>query len=247
MLGAEAVPAFVFAALCPFLIESPRWLAEKASGHAKEIAPKVKFWCKANYQPILIAIAVAFFNQLSGINAIMYFMKRIYMMAGFTDVIALKLVAMTGIMNAMGTFLGMMLIDKLGRKTLLILGGSGYVIALLACTVAFHLGLGAIATACVILFIISHAFGQGTVIWVLIAEVFPTAVRGQGQALGAFTHWIFSALITLFFPIAAAAFAPEKIFTFFCVMMVLHLLWAIFVVPETKGKQLEEMRDVFKK
>jgi len=238
MLGAEAVPAFVFAALCPFLIESPRWLAEKASGHAKEIAPKVKFWCKANYQPILIAIAVAFFNQLSGINAIMYFMKRIYMMAGFTDVIALKLVAMTGIMNAMGTFLGMMLIDKLGRKTLLILGGSGYVIALLACTVAFHLGLGAIATACVILFIISHAFGQGTVIWVLIAEVFPQQFRAQGQALGSFTHWFFAALITLVFPLAAESLPAWTIFAFFGVMMVFHFLWALVVVPETKGREL---------
>ena len=247
MLGAEAVPALLFVCLCPFLVESPRWLAEKASGRTVRRAGGPRLWNKAYLRPILLAIAVAFFNQMSGINAVMYFMKRIYMMAGFTDQVALRLVAMTGVMNAVGTFVGMQLIDRLGRKTLLILGGSGYVLSLFACAVAFHAGIGSLATACVILFILSHALGQGTVIWVIIAEVFPTALRGQGQALGAFTHWTFSALITLFFPIAAAAFAPELIFGFFGVMMVLHLLWAILIVPETKGRQLEDMEAVWKK
>ena len=243
MLGAEAVPALLFVILCPFLVESPRWKEEKGGQLVREQAvPLTLFFCKASLRPILIAVAVAFFNQMSGINAILWFMKRIYMMAGFTDSVALSLVALTGVMNAVGTVIGMSLIDRIGRKTLLVIGGTGYVVALFSCVFAFHAGIGWLATACVILFILSHAIGQGTVIWVLIAEVFPTATRAQGQAVGAFTHWIMSAIITLVFPIAAARFAPEAIFGFFGVMMVLHLLWAIFVVPETKGRPLEEIK-----
>ena len=233
--------------LCPFLIESPRWLAERDALRAGASPSRAVFFCKANLKPILLAISVAFFNQLSGINAVMYFMKRIYMMAGFSDQTALSLVALTGVFNAIGTIIGMNLIDRLGRKTLLIIGGIGYVVSLLACTIAFHAGAGVVATAGVILFIISHAVGQGAVIWVIMAEIFPTAVRAQGQSLGAFTHWVLSAFITLVFPIAAAKFLPEVIFGFFLVMMVLHLLWAIFLVPETKGRQLEEMSNIWKR
>ena len=245
MLGAEAVPALLFACLCPFLVESPRWIEECKAGKAgrnviKENSPR--FWCKENCRPILLAIAVAFFNQLSGVNAIIYFMKRIYMMAGFTDQVALTLVAMTGVMNALGTMLGMWLIDKVGRKSLLIIGGTGYVISLFSCAIAFATGHGVLAAVCVVLFLFSHTVGQGTVIWVIIAEVFPTHIRAQGQSLGGFTHWTCSALITLIFPIAAAKFAPAPIFVFFGAFMILHLLWAIFIVPETKGKQLEEIK-----
>lgn len=247
MLGAEAVPALLFAALCPFLVESPRWLAERDSLRSGVAPQRTVFFCRAHLKPILLAVSVAFFNQLSGINAVMYFMKRIYMMAGFTDQTALSLVALTGVFNAVGTLIGMNLIDRLGRKTLLIIGGTGYVLSLLACTLAFHAGAGIVATAGVIVFILSHAVGQGAVIWVIMAEIFPTAVRAQGQSLGAFTHWSLSALITLVFPIAAARFAPEVIFGFFLVMMVLHLLWAIFLVPETKGRQLEDMEGLWKK
>lgn len=243
MLGAEAVPAVLFVALCPFLTESPRWLALKAAGaNLADTAAKPKFWCRAYLKPILLAIAVAFFNQLSGTNAIQYFMKRIYMLAGLSDQAALSLVAMTQVINAVATFTGMALIDRIGRKTLLIIGGTGYVISLFTCAIAFLTGHGVLAMICVILFIFSHAVGQGTVIWVLIAEVFPTAVRAQGQALGAFTHWFCCALITLIFPIAVAKFEPHAIFFFFGAMMVLHLLWAIFIVPETKGKKLEDIK-----
>lgn len=245
MLGAEAVPALLFVILCPFLVESPRWLAEKAAGRTGKITVKddaPKFWCRANLKPILLAFAVAFFNQLSGINAVNYFMKRIYMMAGFTDQAALSLVAMTGVINAISTMLGMWLIDRVGRRTLLIAGGTGYVLSLFACAIAFATGHGTIAAICVILFIFSHAFGQGTVIWVLVAEVFPTAIRAQGQSLGAFTHWFCSAMITLIFPIAAAKCTPSSIFFFFGAFMVAHLLWAIFIVPETKGKKLEDIK-----
>lgn len=242
MLGAEAVPAFLFTVLCPFIIESPRWLEMKAAGPlpAKDRTPKKRLFQKAYLMPLMIAFLVAFFNQLSGINAVNYFMKRIYMMAGMTDSSALSLAAMTQVFNAIATFTGMALIDRLGRKALLIIGGTGYVISLTCCALAFHFGAGMLATICVIVFIISHAIGQGTVIWVIIAEIFPTSVRAQGQSFGSFTHWSFAAIITFVFPIAAAKFAPEKIFGFFAIFMVLHLLWAIFIVPETKGKELED-------
>lgn len=240
MLGAEAVPAFIFFVLCFFIIESPRWLAEKdiLSSARQE---KTVFWTSAHRKPILIAIAVALFNQLSGVNAILYYMPRIYEMAGFTASTSLTLSAMTNVFLTIGTVIGMVLIDRIGRKGLLIAGGSGYVFSLFALALAFHFGQGWAASVCLVLFLMSHAIGQGTVIWVLIAEIFPTAVRGQGQSVGAFTHWTMSAIITLVFPIAVEKTIPEVIFGIFGTFMILHLLWAIFIVPETKGKSLEEL------
>lgn len=240
MLGAEAVPAFIFFVLCFFIIESPRWLAEKdilSSARQK----KTVFWTSAHRKPILIAVAVALFNQLSGVNAILYYMPRIYEMAGFTASTSLTLSAMTNVFLTIGTVIGMVLIDRIGRKGLLIAGGSGYVFSLFALALAFHFGQGWAASVCLVLFLMSHAIGQGTVIWVLIAEIFPTAVRGQGQSVGAFTHWTMSAIITLVFPIAVEKTVPEVIFSIFGTFMILHLLWAIFIVPETKGKSLEEL------
>jgi len=242
MLGAEAVPAFLFFVLCFFIIESPRWLAEKNTlSVAKQDKNKVSFWVRANRKPIFIAIAVALFNQLSGVNAILYYMPRIYEMAGFAANTSLTLSAMTNVFFTVGTLVGMILIDRIGRKGLLILGGSGYVLSLFALVLAFHFGQGWAATICLVLFLLSHAIGQGTVIWVLIAEIFPTAVRGQGQSVGAFTHWTMSAIITLIFPIAVEKTIPEVIFGVFGIFMILHLLWAIFIVPETKGKSLESI------
>lgn len=236
MLGAEAVPAILFFVLCFFITESPRWLSRKST--SKE---RVAFWTRANRRPILIAIAVAVFNQLSGVNAVLYYMPRIYQMAGFTTDTSMILSAMANVFFMIGTAIGMVLIDRIGRKSLLIIGGSGYVFSLFAIALAFHLGQGTAAAACLILFLLSHAIGQGTVIWVLIAEIFPTAVRGQGQSVGAFTHWTMSAIITMVFPIAVVKTIPEVIFGVFGTFMVLHLLWAIFIVPETKGKSLEQL------
>lgn len=241
MLGAESFPAFLFFVLCFFIIESPRWLAEKDILKTKENKPSVPFWTSANRKPILIAITVALFNQLSGINAVLYYMPRIYEMAGFTSDTALTLSAMANVFMTIGTVIGMVLIDRIGRKGLLIAGGSGYVLSLFALALSFHFGQGWAATICLILFLLAHAIGQGTVIWVLIAEIFPTAVRGQGQSVGSFTHWTMSAIITLVFPIAVERTIPEVIFGVFGVFMILHLLWAIFIVPETKGKSLEDL------
>ena len=196
------------------------------------------FFSRANMKPILLAFLVAFFNQMSGCNAINYFAVRIFGMAGLgRDAQFLSSFGL-GILNFASTFAGLWLIDRIGRKTLLVIGGIGYIVSLFAGAFFFNVGNGPLAAVTIFLFMASHAVGQGTVIWVLISEVFPQKFRAQGQALGASTHWVFAALVALFFPIAAGAFPAWVIFGFFGVMMVFHLLWVIFVVPETKGTDL---------
>ena len=245
MLGAEAVPALAFALLCPFLVESPRWLAMRGGSRSSvlENAPAAQcFFSRANMRPILLAFAIAMFNQLSGINAVLYFARRIFEMAGFSSSGALAVAAgLTAVIGA-GTFVGLALIDRLGRRTLLVIGGTGYVVSLLSCSAAFLFGMGPVAAACIFLFIVSHAVGQGTVIWVFIAEIFPQEFRATGQSLGCFTHWFFAAVLTFVFPAMAARLSPAAIFATFGAFMVLHLLWALFLVPETKGRRLEDIR-----
>lgn len=242
MLGAEAVPALIFVALCPFLTESPRWLEERNASVGNTVSSASCFFARANLKPIILAFAVAFFNQLSGINAVLYFARRIFEMAGCTSSGALAVTAGMGVVNALSTLAGVFLIDRLGRRALLIIGGVGYVVSLFACSAAFMLDCGALAATMVFLFVVSHMLGQGTVIWVLVAEVFPQQFRAQGQALGSFTHWFFAAVVSLLFPMAVGAVPPWAIFGFFGVMMVLHLLWAVFLVPETKGRRLEDIK-----
>jgi len=238
MLGVEAIPAAVFTVLCLFLVESPRWLKMRES-HQAPIRPDFRsFFTRENRGPILLAFFVAFFNQLSGCNAVNYFAPRIFQMAGLGRDSAFLSSFGLGTLNFIATFTGLWLIDRLGRKTLLLIGGIGYVVSLSAASLFFGIGNGPLAAASIFLFMASHAVGQGTVIWVLISESFPDRFRALGQSFGSFTHWMFAALITLFFPMAAAAFAPWKIFAFFGVMMVFHLFWVIFVVRETKGKAL---------
>ena len=241
MLGAQCVPAAVFVALAPFLVESPRYLAMREQGMGNGERESGGFWSKANLGPILLAFFVAFFNQMSGCNAINYFAPRIFGMAGLGRDSQFLSSFGLGILNFASTFAGMWLIDRLGRKTLLLIGGVGYVVSLFAAALFFALGNGPLSAATIFLFMAAHAVGQGTVIWVLISESFPQRFRAQGQALGASTHWVFAALVALFFPIAAERFAPAVIFGFFGVMMVVHLLWVIFVVRETKGRALEEI------
>lgn len=237
MLGVEAFPALLFTALCPFLVESPRWLATR--GASAEATAATGFWSRANLKPILLAFFVAFFNQLSGCNALNYFAVRIFEMAGLGRDSAFLSTFGLGTLNFVCTFTGVALIDRLGRKTLLLLGGAGYIVSLAAASVAFHVGSGFWAATSMFVFMAAHAVGQGTVIWVLIAEVFPQRYRAQGQSLGSFTHWFFAALIALTFPIAAESVPPAAIFAFFGVMMVFHFLWALFCVPETKGTELK--------
>jgi MFS family permease len=190
----------------------------------------------------MLAFLVAFFNQLSGINAILYFAPRIFEMTGLGKQAALLQSAGIGITNLVATFVGLWMIDKLGRKTLLFIGSFGYIASLGACSWAFSSETFSIVPACIFLFIASHAVGQGAVIWVLISEIFPNEHRTSGQSLGSFTHWIFAALLTLFFPSMVTAFSPSIVFGFFCFMMVLHLIWVMTMIPETKGVSLEDLQ-----
>lgn len=268
MVGVAAFPSLLYTLLCFTIPESQRWLDLRASrvhsaaeangqraGHpptgprstatspSAEAAnePAEPFFSARLRKPILLAVLVAFFNQLSGINAILYFAPRIFEMTGLGKDAALLQSVGIGVTNLLFTFLGLWLIDRLGRRTLLLIGSFGYIVSLGLTAWAFHSGHYSIVPACIFGFIAAHAIGQGTVIWVFIAEIFPTAHRAAGQALGSFTHWVFAALLTTFFPGMVTAFAPAAVFLFFCAMMVLQLLWVVLMVPETKGIPLEEL------
>jgi len=270
MLGVEAFPALLYTALCFGIPESPRWLlsrkGDRAAGIAvlKLIQPEAsqkqieaeadeilaiahekveagRFWTARLRTPILLAILVAFFNQLSGINAILYFAPRIFELTGLGTKTALLQSIGIGVTNLVFTFVGLWLIDRLGRRTLLYIGSFGYIASLGLCTWAFFTGRFAVVPACIFAFIAAHAVGQGAVIWVLISEIFPNRHRAEGQALGSFTHWSFAALLTTFFPAMVQHFAPGWVFLFFCGMMVLQLVWVKLMVPETKGVPLEEI------
>jgi sugar porter (SP) family MFS transporter len=272
MLGVAAVPSLVYAAMCFGLPESPRWLigrrGDRAAGlavlrliepelaparleaHADEIAAAARdekvlasgFWTRRLRVPILLAILIAFFNQLSGINAVLYFAPRIFELTGLGREAALLQSVGIGVTNLAFTFVGLWLIDRLGRRTLLYLGSIGYITSLGLTAWAFFTRHYAIVPACIFAFIASHAIGQGTVIWVFISEIFPNRHRAEGQALGSGTHWVFAALITTFFPKMVTAFAPGYVFAFFSGMMVLQLVWVRLMVPETKGRSLEAIQ-----
>ena len=241
MLGSEMAPAFAFTLLTPFLDESPRWMVDGKHGSGNgERRIGTGFFSRDNSRPIMLAFCVAMFNQLSGINAMMYFAKRVFEMAGFTPQVALGTAAGMSVVLGLGTFAGLFLIDRIGRRTLLIIGSIGCIVAHFAAASAFVFDLGLLAAVCIFQFIVFFAVGQGVVIWVFISEIFPQKFRAQGQSWGSFTHWSFCAVLTFVFPAMAASWAPASIFTFFGVCLCAHLLWAIFICPETKGKKLEE-------
>ena len=271
MLGVAAIPSIIYTVMCFAIPESPRWLltrkGDRAQGlkvlgliepsaspaqleaEADEIVASSSrqvsargFWSMRLRVPIMLAFLVAFFNQLSGINAILYFAPRIFEMTGLGAKAALLQSVGIGITNLVFTFVGLWLIDRLGRKTLLTIGSFGYIASLGLCAWAFFTHHFAIVPWCIFAFIAAHAVGQGTVIWVLISEIFPNQYRATGQSLGSATHWIFAALLTTFFPAIVTAFAPGYVFLFFCFMMVLQLIWVRTMVPETKGVPLEEIQ-----
>ena len=271
MLGVAAFPALLYTVLCFGIPESPRWLigrkgdreaglkilhvirpgsspAELAA-KADEIAAAssvrescARFWTWRLRLPIVLAFLIAFFNQLSGINAVLYFAPRIFELTGLGAKAALLQSVGIGVTNLVFTFVGLWLIDRLGRRTLLILGSFGYIVSLGLTAWAFFTEHYAIVPACIFAFIAAHAIGQGAVIWVFISEIFPNRHRAEGQALGSFTHWFFAALLTTLFPKMVTAFAPGYVFLFFCGMMVLQLLWVKLMVPETKGVPLEQIQ-----
>lgn len=270
MLGVEAVPALAYTAMCLGLPESPRWLIARGrrddgrrvlqrvnpEATAEEIDALVAeieratvaesgtasgFWTRRLRAPILLAFLIAFFNQLSGINAILYYAPRIFELTGLGQQAALLQSVGIGVTNLIFTFVGLWLIDRLGRRTLLYLGSVGYILSLGLCSWAFFTESFTIVPYCIFAFIAAHAIGQGAVIWVFISEIFPNRHRAHGQALGSFTHWIFAALLTTLFPPIVSAFAPGGVFAFFAGMMVLQLVWVAIAVPETKGVPLEQI------
>jgi SP family arabinose:H+ symporter-like MFS transporter len=271
MLGVAAIPSVIYTVMCFTIPESPRWLLTKKGNREKGLrvlsliepdatpsqleatandivtastqqASSRGFWSMRLRVPIMLAFLVAFFNQMSGINAILYFAPRIFELTGLGTKTALLQSIGIGITNLVFTFVGLWLIDRLGRRTLLTIGSYGYIASLGACAWAFFSGHFSIVPLCIFAFIAAHAIGQGTVIWVLISEIFPNQFRATGQSLGSATHWVFAALITTVFPAVVSAFKPGYIFTFFCGMMVLQLVWVRTMVPETKGVPLEEIQ-----
>ena len=271
MLGVAAFPSLLYALLCFGLPESPRWLLTRKSDRAagldvlhriepeasagdieawaneilaasSERTSSTHFWTWRLQKPILLAILIAFFNQLSGINAILYFAPRIFELTGLGAKAALLQSIGIGLTNLVFTFVGLWLIDRLGRRTLLFIGSFGYIASLGLVAWAFFTQHYSIVPICIFAFIAAHAIGQGAVIWVFISEIFPNRQRAEGQALGSFTHWVFAALLTTFFPRMVSSFPPGYVFSFFAGMMVLQLIWVKTMVPETKGVPLEQIQ-----
>ena len=199
-------------------------------------------------KPIMLAVAIAMFNQLSGINALMYYGPQIFRMAGAVEHSALLQSVIIGLTNLVFTMLALTVIDHFGRRVLMLVGSVGYIASLSAVAWAFyHYGAefdragGLVVLVALMVFIASHAFGQGAVIWVFISEIFPNRVRARGAALGSFTHWIMNAAISWTFPIFAGM-SGGHVFAFYAAMMVLQLVWVIFWMPETKDIPLEQIQ-----
>lgn len=270
MIGIVAVPAFIYSIIILQIPDSPRWLIlkkrddiaglkvlemiyskEEALENFEEIKKDVidatvkeTIFSKKYKLPVILAFLLAFFNQLSGINFILYYAPEILEMAGLGSKESLMNSILIGLTNLIFTIVGMRLIDVLGRKQLMIIGSIGYIVSLAMVALAFHNNLGSIVLMISILvFIASHAIGQGAVIWVFISEIFPNNVRANGQSFGTGIHWIFAALITLAGPVVIDLFKenPWPIFAFFAFMMVLQLVFVLFMMPETKGLSLEEL------
>lgn len=275
MIGIVALPALIYSVIVIRIPESPRWLilTKKddqaglavlemiyAPAQAKESFNEIKkdvitstkvdtFFSKKYKFPILLAFLLAFFNQLSGINFILYYAPEILEMAGLGAKESLFNSILIGVTNLVFTLIGMRLIDVLGRKQLMLIGSLGYILSLTMVAFAFYSQLGSVVLLLsIMLFIASHAIGQGAVIWVFISEIFPNTVRANGQAFGTGIHWIFAALITLVGPIVIDIYKenPWPIFAFFAFMMLLQLVFVLFMMPETKGLSLEEIESKMK-
>ena len=277
MLGVTALPSLVYTILVLRVPESPRWLISRKNdlSTAKKILTDLgdpnpdrevevildsnkkaeqnndgdSFFTGKLSKPILLAFFIAAFNQLSGINFILYYAPEILERAGLAAKESLFNSIAIGGVNLIFTFVGLYFIDRTGRKNLLIIGSVGYIISLFMVSYAFYFGSGPIfLMSFLLVFIASHAMGQGAVIWVFIAEIFPNKSRAMGQSFGASVHWVFAALITLVTPVFLDANEgllkddPWIIFAFFGFMMVLQLIWVLTKFPETKGVSLEEIQ-----
>lgn len=273
MIGVEFIPATLFFGLLFLVPESPRWLVtQNRTEEALVVFKRVnaenpeeevtivknsieqelklghgKLFVKENKLPVMIAILIAAFNQFAGINAIMIYAPRVFEMAGFGTNASLLQSISIGATNLLFTLVALFLIDRYGRRTLLMTGSVGMVFFLGMLSKSFftenYSDFGGYGVMIYLMgFIAFFAFSQGAVLWVVISEIFPNKVRSQGQALGSFTHWIFAAAIIWGFPVINNTVGGGLSFGFFAIMMVLHFIFAWKILPETKGKSLEEIQ-----
>jgi sugar porter (SP) family MFS transporter len=271
MLGIQAIPSLIFLILVEFVPETPRWLILKKNkvDEARRILKIINaetyendlqniidnnreehkstttdsLFRRQNKLPVFLAICFAIFNQVSGINAIIYYAPRIFEMAGLGRQSSLLSTAGIGFINFLFTLLAINFIDKIGRRTLMLIGSIGLIATLGLVSKTFYTrdfdGIG--ITIYLMIYIAFFAFSQGAVIWVFISEIFPNHIRAKGQTLGSFTHWLMAAIITFLFPILAEKLGGGNTFLFFSLMMVLQLLFVLKLMPETKGKSLEQI------
>ncbi|OAD46622.1 sugar porter family MFS transporter [Polaribacter atrinae] len=267
MLGIEAVPAIIYTLMILSVPKSPRWLltkskedearkalkiinpklnsnalVEEIKQEMKDTIPNENIFLKKYRFPLILAFLIAFFNQLSGINALLYYAPRILEEAGLGESTAMLSSIGVGVTNMLFTLLGIFLIDKLGRKQLMYIGSFGYIISLSLVSAAFFFNWeGTYMPIFLFIFIAAHAIGQGTVIWVFISEIFPNHLRGSGQSFGSSVHWVLAAVIPSLVPVLFSTIGASVVFLFFAVMMAIQLLFVIFMMPETKGVTLEEL------
>ena len=267
MMGVEAFPAIFYTLLCFRIPRSPRWLIssgllDEAKTVFMQIDPKGSFdklvneinensnktsseesiFDKKYRFPLKLAFLVAFFNQLSGINAFLYYAPRIFEEGGLGESTSLLSSIGIGVTNLIFTFVGISLIDKLGRRSLMYYGSFGYIISLslVACAFFFEWG-GLLIPVFLFLFIAAHAIGQGAIIWVYISEIFPNHLRNSGQSFGVSVHWVLAAIIPSFVPLLFASIGPEVVFSIFAIFMVFQLIFVHYMMPETRGISLEEL------
>lgn len=271
MIGIEALPAIIYTVMMFAIPESPRWLiTEKNNIEAAkqvfrslydnegDIAEQVNLivnsqkstddaesiFSKKYGIPLSLVFFIAFFNQFSGINAILYYANRIFAEAGLAEQAGALGSIGLGITNFVFTLLGMFLIDRLGRKQLLYIGSVGYIVSLSIVSLCFYNDWsGMIVPISLFAFIASHAIGQGAVIWVFISEIFPNHLRSSGQAFGSSVHWVLAAIIPSLVPILFNSIGAVTVFAIFAFMMLLQLVWIKMYVPETKGKSLEAVSE----
>lgn len=267
MMGVEAIPAFIYTILVLYIPKSPRWLflnnrtdeAEKIirsvykDDDANDLIAEISLdknlninsesIFKKKYRFILmLAFLIAAFNQFSGINAFLYYAPRIFEEGGLGESAALLNSVGIGLTNVIFTFIGINLIDRLGRKILMYIGSFGYIISLTLISLSFILNWGGASLPIFLfIFIASHAIGQGAIIWVYISEIFPNNIRSYGQSFGVSTHWVLAAIIPSLVPFLFNLVGAGVVFAFFAFMMVLQLIFVHFIMPETKGISLEDL------